>query len=77
MAYYRRARRSARRVSTRSTRSGGYRRSASRTRRAASRRSAVQTVRLVIDTARPQLLPTADGNPLAGVPGVSVKKPRF
>lgn len=78
MAYVRRARRSTRRMSTRSARSsGGYRRSASRSRRTSSRRGSVQTLRLVIDTARPSLMPTADGNPLAGMPNVGVKKPRF
>lgn len=70
-----RARRGARRVSARSSYRSGSRRSPTR-RRATTRRSSVQTVRLVIDTARPALMPGPDGNPLAVTASVA-KKPRF
>jgi len=75
MAYRRSARRGARRVSSRSTYRSGSRRTTTR-RRSPARRGSVQTLRLVIDTARPQLMPGPDGNPLAVTASVA-KKPRF
>ena len=75
---YRRSTRGRSRYSTRSRgssyrprRTGGVRRSARR-----SSDSRVQTVRLVIDTARQVIAPNADGSPALSSAGIS-RKPRF